>query len=110
MLMTLQTNKYITDESPWSIAKSEDPIDRQCVLRTVYHCAEALRVAGILLQPFMPGKAKTLLDTLGVHDSRRTYDDAQFGVDASYGEPRAKVGNGKWDSLFPPLSVEYGEM
>jgi methionyl-tRNA synthetase len=57
----------------------------------------------------MPEKAKKLLDTLGVDDSRRTYGDAQFGADKGYGEPRVPVGRDMWDSLFPPFSVEYGK-
>ncbi len=32
----------------------------------VYLAAEALRLTGILLQPFMPNKARLLLDQLGV--------------------------------------------
>jgi methionyl-tRNA synthetase len=54
----------------------------------------------------MPGKAKTLLDMIGVEESRRTFDDAQFGADPNYGSANAPLGKGHWDSLFPPLTVE----
>lgn len=76
------------------------------MLRVVFHSAEAVRIIGILLQPYMPTKAKTLLDMIGVEDSRRTFDDALFGVDASYGTPKVSLGTGAWDALFPPLPVE----
>jgi methionyl-tRNA synthetase len=69
----------------------------------VYHCAEAIRIVGILLQPYMPEKSKTLLDMIGVEDSKRTFDDAQVGADATYGDANAPLGKGAWDGLFPPL-------
>jgi methionyl-tRNA synthetase len=72
----------------------------------VYTCAEAIRIVGILLQPYIPGKSKTLLDMIGVEDSKRTFDDAQVGADANYGNANAPLGKCAWDSLFPPLAVE----
>lgn len=74
--------------------------------RTIFHCAEALRIVGILLQPYMPTKAAQLLDMLGVDESRRTFNDAQFEADYTYGESKVSPGKGAFDSLFPPLSVE----
>lgn len=72
----------------------------------MYHCAEAIRIVGILLQPFMPGKTKTLLDMIGVENPRRTFDDARVGADPTYGHAGAPLGVHAWDALFPPLSVE----
>ena len=92
--------------APWALADTEDPSQKALVLRIVYHSAEAIRIAGILLQPFMPGKAETLLNMIGVEDSKRTYDYAQFGADETYGDAKAPLGKGAWDSLFPPLSIE----
>jgi methionyl-tRNA synthetase len=54
----------------------------------------------------MPGKSKTLLDMIGVEDSKRTFDDAQVGIDATYGNANAPLGKSAWDALFPPLPVE----
>jgi methionyl-tRNA synthetase len=72
----------------------------------VYTCAEAIRIVGILLQPYMPAKSKTLLDMIGVEDSKRTFNDAQVGADATYGIPSVPLGKCAYDSLFPPLAVE----
>jgi methionyl-tRNA synthetase len=74
--------------------------------RTVYHCAEATRIVGILLQPYMPGKSAELLDMLGVDKSRRTFDDARLGADFDYGVPKVPLGRDSWDALFPPLPVD----
>ncbi|KAG9239679.1 tRNA synthetases class I (M)-domain-containing protein [Amylocarpus encephaloides] len=113
-----QTNWYLQINAPWELAKTQDsglPPGEQLkraesnqlrIERTVYHCAEALRICGILLQPYMPTKAAELLDMIGVHESRRTFQDAQFGADFDYGVPIVPMGKGVWGSLFPPLPVE----
>lgn len=54
----------------------------------------------------MPTKAKQLLDMLGIDEKDRTYDDAVYGGDMKYGEPKIPLGTTVWDSLFPPLLVE----
>ena len=92
------------------MAVETDPINanhgRDSIGCTVYHCAEATRIAGILLQPYMPGKAAQLLDMLGVDESRRTFDDAKLGADFDYGVPKVSVGRDAHDGLFPPLPIE----
>ncbi|KAH7409088.1 tRNA synthetases class I (M)-domain-containing protein [Cadophora sp. MPI-SDFR-AT-0126] len=106
-----ETNKYLQYQQPWAIAKIlandlKDTKLRAKIDCTVYHCAEAIRIVGILLQPYMPGKASQLLDMLGVDESRRTFADARFGADDSYGKAKVAVGRDAWDGLFPPLPVE----
>jgi methionyl-tRNA synthetase len=101
-----QTNRYLQQNSPWLLAKSGKEDDLQKIERTVYHCAEAIRITGILLQPYMPNKASELLDMIGVHEARRTFDDALLGVDETYGDAKNPVGKDAWDALFPPLPVE----
>jgi methionyl-tRNA synthetase len=54
----------------------------------------------------MPRKAAELLDMIGVDPSRRTYDDATFGGDFTYGVPIVPMGKGAFGGLFPPLPVE----
>ncbi|KAF7960706.1 hypothetical protein EAE96_000380 [Botrytis aclada] len=101
-----ETNKYIQHEAPWSLAKSEDPEAKERLVSAVYHSAEAIRIVGILLQPYMPQKASLLLDMIGVIPERRTYDFAILGADPSYGDAQAPLGKGAWDGLFPPLAIE----
>ena len=102
----VQTNRYFDTGSPWRFARNKKPAAQQQVLRTIYHCAEAIRIIGILLQPFMPAKATQLLDMLGVEHTNRTFSDAQIGLDSSYGVGMVPLGTGVYDSLFPPLLVE----
>lgn len=88
------------------MAKSHRKDDQGRAQRTVYYCAESIRIVGILLQPYMPMKMAQLLDMIGVDESRRTFEDAMLGVDADYGKAKLPLGKCAWDSLFPPLPVE----
>ena len=74
-----QTNKYIQHAAPWSI---QDPAKQDL---PIYLSAEAVRIVGILLQPFMPEKMKELLDGLGVRADRRGFEHAVVGGDREYG-------------------------
>lgn len=101
-----QTNRYVSDTEPWHLVKNPDPESRVLLNLVIYNCAEALRIAGILLQPIMPTKASLLLNELGVAPDRRTVDFAVKGKDANYGT-EAKTGDAaartkKWDTIFPP--------
>lgn len=102
----LQTNRYVSDTEPWNLVKNPDPESRILLNLVIYNCAEALRIAGILLQPIMPTKAALLLNELGVKEDRRTIDfavkgkDVDYGTEAKTGDPAARLK--KWDTIFPP--------
>lgn len=97
MKVLAQANKYIATAEPWNAVGDERS-------EIIYHAAEALRVAGILLQPFMPVKMGELLDVLGVRAERRTFDFAGLRKDFDYGTPEKPelLKKGKWAALFPP--------
>jgi methionyl-tRNA synthetase len=58
-----QADQYLDKCAPWTLARKPDQAPR---LRTVlYHSAETLRLLGLALAPFMPGKAEALLRQLG---------------------------------------------
>ena len=57
-------------------------------------------MAAILLQPFMPTKAASLLDNLDVDPSKRAFSDAAYQADSSYGE------NARKRMAFPKLLAE----
>lgn len=101
-----QANKLLSATSPWALVKSQEAKDRAQVTLVVYHVAECLRIAGILLQPFIPLSAAKLLDTLGVDQQHRTLPFAEVGKDFDYGIPLRPPGSRPHDSLFPPLAVE----
>ncbi|KAF2480772.1 tRNA synthetases class I (M)-domain-containing protein [Neohortaea acidophila] len=75
--------------------------------RIIYLDAEALRVVGILLQPFMPDAARKLLDMLGVSKDRRSWEWCELGADEAYGVPMVDLGQGETGVLFPGLTSGY---
>jgi methionyl-tRNA synthetase len=64
-----EANRYIDEQAPW-VLRSADPVR----MRTVLHIlAETIRHLAILLQPFVPASAATLLDQLGVPAEKRDF-------------------------------------
>ncbi|KAF3038778.1 methionyl-tRNA synthetase [Didymella heteroderae] len=87
-------NAFFQMSKPWDnilgFAPGEPGED---VDRTIYLAAEALRMTGILLQPYMPHKAEMLLNQLGVKEDRRTLAYCQPGGDLDYGTPMVQLGS-----------------
>lgn len=111
MNVVYHTNTYFQQTKPWELVKSQTSLGEleksveasKNVVEIIYLCAEALRIVGILMQAYMPDKAKELLDILHVDVERRSIKFAKFGKDFTYGntEPTKKS-----QMLFPPLPVE----
>lgn len=112
-------NAFIQAEAPWALAKKlaelrqtdTDTVDEEQLIldqmeMVVYVCAETLRLCGIMLQPYMPGKAAILLDMIGVQKDRRGWEWCRFGVDATYGTPVVDLGYYTKGALFPPLTSD----
>lgn len=70
---------------------------------TVGLAAEVLRVCGIYLQPYIPTKAASMLDMLGVDEDCRTWEHAKVGSNTTYGTSKVPKGVGYEGVLFPPL-------
>ncbi|ORY71708.1 tRNA synthetases class I (M)-domain-containing protein [Pseudomassariella vexata] len=103
MEMIFETNAYLQLAKPWDLVKQGE---MQLVKEIVYCAAESVRVAGILLQPYMPEKAAGLLDRLGVEPERRTLAYAKLHADDTYGVSRVPLGEGAQSSLFPPIPYQ----
>lgn len=102
-----QTNKYLQGTQVWNLADKQDEKSQLRVEQIVYLCTESARVAAILLQPFMPTKMKLALDWLGVAEANRTFYQAEYSKDLTYGEPFVDVGTAGPDgTIFPPLILE----
>lgn len=71
-----RANKYIEQEAPWNLARAGDPR-----LKTVlYDLAESLRVAAVLLRPFLVETPDDIYDQLGLGDAgATTWEDAHWG-------------------------------
>lgn len=58
-------NRYAEQRSPWRLAKSEDPKDKEVCATSLSLMAEALRRAVGLLEPVMPETTARVYDLLG---------------------------------------------
>jgi len=55
------TNRYFESSAPWALAKTDKP---RCG-EVLYECAEALRIAAVVLHPVMPRKTAELFARMG---------------------------------------------
>ena len=59
-------NRYVEEARPWDLAKEEGESER--LDQVLYSLAEGLRVVTLLLYPYVPETAETLLPALGEED------------------------------------------
>ncbi len=64
-----EANRYFAGQEPWTLRKTNP----ERMATVLYVTAEALRILGILIQPFVPGAAGKLLDLLAVDDGARDF-------------------------------------
>ncbi|MBO5454110.1 MAG: methionine--tRNA ligase [Clostridia bacterium] len=57
-----RSNKYIDETTPWVLAKSEDTKER--LGSVLYNLLEAIRIAAVLLTPFMPETAQKIANQI----------------------------------------------
>ncbi|TYP00120.1 methionyl-tRNA synthetase [Geothermobacter ehrlichii] len=65
-------NKYIDETTPWTLAKDENR--RQRLGTVMYNLMELQRLVALLLAPFMPDTAATILRTLGDESADTTLE------------------------------------
>lgn len=77
-------NKYIDETTPWVLARDEAARPR--LNDVLYRLLECLRRLGILLRPFLPATADSILSQLQVPEAMATleYAEAPFGVPESF--------------------------
>ena len=94
-----RANKYIDETTPWILAKTEETKSR--LLTVMKNLCECIRLAAILLTPFMPESAAKILDLLNVPAEGRTFAARCYCADetavwhTTVGEP-----------LFPRIDME----
>lgn len=97
------TNKFIEDNAPWTLAKSDTDADKKKLKLVLLHCHESLRVATLLLLPFIPPSAKKALEFLG--DGESLKDKAPLLNRTQWGKGPQKVVVTKGAPLFPRLEM-----
>jgi methionyl-tRNA synthetase len=95
-------NKYIGDREPWKVIKT-DPSAAVVILHNVI---ETLRIASVLLKPFIPTSAETIYNSFRFNKpwADVTYADAaQYEIPSADINITAKLIDGKIAPLFPKL-------
>ena len=92
-----RANKYIDENAPWVLAKSEDGKPR--LAKVLYNLLETIRVCGGLLKPFMPDTAAEIARRLG--EARTDWDSL-----TGFGILPADVATVAGPALFPRIDVE----
>ena len=70
-------NRYVDAQAPWALAK--DPAQAGRLATVLYTLAEALRVLGSLLDPFLPDSAAAIRRQLGLGGATRLPDLEPWG-------------------------------
>lgn len=89
-------NSYLQETGPWREAKQGNP---ERVATSLYHAAEALRLAAVLLQPVMPERTAELWRQLGWERPERLAEGLVWGCL----EPGTRVEAGR--PLFPRVEM-----
>ncbi len=95
-----RANKYIDENAPWVLAKDLEQNGPR-LARVMYNLLEALRMAGILLSPFIPASAEKVLDQIGACGGCRTWESA-----GTYGSLSRTAAVQRGDNLFPRIDAE----
>ena len=93
-----RANKYIDETMPWALAKDESKKAR--LASVMYNLLEALRVALIMLLPFMPESCGKAFEQIGAGA-----DDTVWEKAGEYGVLPAEVVVHKGETLFPRIDA-----
>ena len=92
-----RANKYIDENAPWVLAKSEENKPR--LARVLYNLLETVRICGGLLTPFMPDTAAEISCRLG--GASADWDSLK-----GFGRLPADVATVNGPALFPRIDME----
>lgn len=59
-------DKFIVEQAPWKLVKSQDPADQAKLDTALYTAVEAVRVATVLLSPVMPESCAKIWSQIGL--------------------------------------------
>ncbi len=89
--MLRRANKYIDETMPWVLAKSEETKPRLATV--IYNLLEVIRVAAVLLVPYIPTTAKNIFAQIGT-------DKTEFDTISTFGGLECEKPLGEAFTLF----------
>lgn len=96
-------NKYIDETAPWVLAKSEDPDDKKRLAGVMYTLLEGLRIASVLIEPFMPETPKKIQTQLGIANNA---DILKWENASKWGLYPDGIEVSKGEVLFPRIDIK----
>ncbi len=90
-----RANKYIDETMPWKLIKE----DKERLQTVMYNLSEAIRIASIMLKPFLTKCPTSILASFGQKDVQ------EFGDNVSYGKLITGVKVEKGSVLFPRIDI-----
>ncbi len=97
------TNQYLEQNKPWTVIKT----DKSAALMVLFNAVQALRIAAILLKPFIPNGAEAIYKSFSFAkpwDAVNYADAAIFEVLPTDMRVTAELIEGKLKPLFPKLA------
>jgi len=94
--ITSTLNKYIDTEAPWKLAKENDPR----VKTVLYNLWNGIRIAAMLIYPFMPKKSQSIWNAIGV---RKPIENIHFDEERVFYHTDNIAEIGKVAPIFPRI-------
>ncbi|MGN0596686.1 MAG: methionine--tRNA ligase [Ruminiclostridium sp.] len=94
-----RANKYIDETAPWVLAKNE--ANRPRLATVLYNLLETIRIASILLTPFMPSTTPKIFEQIGADEAVQTLESA-----GRFGMLDKNVTVKKGEVLFPRIDIQ----
>ncbi|NLK22053.1 MAG: methionine--tRNA ligase [Epulopiscium sp.] len=95
-----RANKYIDKTTPWILAKDEARRDE--LSNVLYNLGEVIRIASILVHPFMPATPKKIWEQLGIIEGQMTTWDST----KTWGMLPQNFTVRKGEILFPRIDIK----
>ncbi|GGB12793.1 methionine--tRNA ligase [Macrococcus hajekii] len=95
-----RTNKYIDETTPWILAK--DAEQKELLESVMYHLLENIRIAAVLLRPFLTQTPYRIFEQINLSDSELQ----NFSSIEKYGQLKAIKVTATPAPIFPRLDVE----
>ena len=93
-----RSNKYIDENTPWTLAKDE--ANRTRLATVMYNLLESVRICATLLLPFMPDSCQKIFAQIGATEDITTWDTAK-----TWGKLSETVTVHKGEAIFPRVDA-----
>jgi methionyl-tRNA synthetase len=98
------TNQYLENNAPWKLVKT----DKEAAKRVLFNAVQSLRIASILLKPFIPRSAETIYTSFNFPTpwaEVRYEDAAEWKAQPDDLRVTAALTDGKVKPLFPRIDA-----